>query len=720
MKPLSKSFIPPLIGDDQARPTDELLATILARLAASQGHAIPKHRFAMASTNAQGASIEDLSPELKAQEIWLMLFSSGEAFEIKRPITRQDLPLLWISSDNNNFKIIKGLLSDGSFNAEDDLGIDSILKKNEILDGKAIVLRPNLNSQLGLKKPKTALEWFIYAILKRKGTFIEAILSSIVISILALGVSFYTMQVYDRVIPLQSYSTLLVMTIGVLIAMFLDFLTKQIRTSLLDKACQQIDNELSSVFFGKMLSIRMDARPKTVGTFAAQIKQFEVVRNFMTSSTLFVLADAPFVIFFILVIWMIGGQIAVVPLLLLPISIIVGLYAKWKIGAIAEEQLEEANLKNGLLVEAIDGIESIKAVAGEWKMLEFWKNLSLKSSDKELTSRSVTALATNVSQSVQQLSYVLLIAAGAYTIGTGKITMGALIACSIISNRALSPISQIAGKIVQWQHAKAALKGLDAIMKLPTDRNDDIQMIIPHSCQGRIRTENATFSYREDAHAINSINISINPGEKIAIIGPVGSGKSTLIKMLSGLYLPTKGKLFIDDVDMSHIDPEFLRESIGYLTQDIRLFNGSLKYNLTIGLPSPSDAQILKACSLTGMINIVKGHPKGLELPIFEGGRGLSGGQKQLVGLTRMLIAKPKILLLDEPTASMDGDLELGVMKSIFTESTPGSIIILSTHKLSLLNFVDRIIVLDRGKVAFDGPRAEVIAKLSGKNPKQT
>jgi ATP-binding cassette subfamily C protein LapB len=544
-------------------------------------------------------------------------------------------------------------------------------------------------------------------------------ISSIVISILALGTSFYTMQVYDRVVPTQSYSTLIVITVGVLIALLLDLLTKQIRSSILDRACQQIDNELSSVFFGKMLSIRMDARPKTIGTFAAQIKQFELVRNFMTSSTLFVLADAPFVLFFILIIWIIGGEIALVPLILLPISIIVGLYAKWKIGSIAEDQLEEANLKNGLLVEAIDGIESIKAVAGEWKMLEFWKHLSLQSSDKELTSRSVTAMATTVSQSVQQLSYVLMIAAGVYAIGSGKITMGALMACSIISNRALSPIAQISGKIVQWQHAKAALKGLDAIMKLPSDRNEDVQMVIPHVCHGRIRTENATFAYREDAQAINAANLNIGPGEKIAVIGPVGSGKSTLIKMLSGLYLPSKGKVFIDEVDMSHIDPEFLRESIGYLTQDIRLFNGSLRYNLTIGLPSPSDSQILKACSQTGLINIVKGHSKGLELPIFEGGRGLSGGQKQLVGLTRMLIAKPKILLLDEPTASMDGDLELKVMRSIFTDAAPDSVILLSTHKLSLLTFVDRIIVLDKGKVLLDGPKSEVISKLSGKDSKQ-
>jgi ABC-type iron transport system FetAB ATPase subunit len=221
--------------------------------------------------------------------------------------------------------------------------------------------------------------------------------------------------------------------------------------------------------------------------------------------------------------------------------------------------------------------------------------------------------------------------------------MGALMACSIISNRALSPIAQISGKIVQWQHAKVALKGLDSIMKLPTDRNENTQMIIPEVCEGRIRAAGLSFAYYEESLAINNVNLNIKPGERIAIIGPVGSGKSTLIKTISGLYRPSKGQVFLDEVDMAHIDPEFLRESIGYLTQDVRLFNGTLRYNLTIGLPSPRDAQILDACKKTGLIEIIKNHDKGLELPIYEGGKGLSGGQRQLVGLTRVLIAKPKI-----------------------------------------------------------------------------
>jgi ATP-binding cassette subfamily C protein LapB len=562
------------------------------------------------------------------------------------------------------------------------------------------------------KSPKTAWDWFFYAIKKRRLSFIESIVASVVTSVLALGISFYTMQVYDRVVSSQSYSTLIVITIGVLLAIAIEFITKELRANILDRACQFIDIELSSIFFGRMLSIRMDARPKTVGTFAAQIKQFESVRNFLTSTTLFVFVDVPFVFFFIGVIWLIGGNIALVPLLLLPIAILVGFYSKWKMANLAEDQITESNQKNGLLVEAIDGIEAIKAVGGEWKMLDFWRDLTIKSAEKELTIRNVTNIAMNASQTVQQISYIMLIAFGVYAISKGSITMGALMACSILSNRALTPISQIAGKIVQWQHAKAALKGLDEMMKLPIDRNEDAKVIIPDRCKGYIKIKDVTFGYGKENQAIKNINLTFLPGEKIALIGPVGSGKSTLIKVLTGLYKPTEGQIFLDDVDMHHISPEFMRESIGYLTQDIRLFNGTLKYNLTIGLPTPKDSVILEACKETGLIEVIKQHPKGLDLPIFEGGRGLSGGQRQLVGLTRMLIAKPKILFLDEPTASMDGDLEIKVMQGLFKHSPPESTILLSTHKMALLNYVDRVIVLDKSKVLMDGTKQEVIAKL--------
>lgn len=704
----AKSFS---FGDTSEYLVSDEIANLLSNLSRMLGLAIPRHRFLISTQVANPQSISSL--DLKIKEVWLTLFPNGEAIFLKNIPDRSLFPVLWIGEKTNEVRLLKGVLSDGSFVFENTEGKDLKVKSEDLEHGRVIILKSDVKINDQKNKNFSAEDWFFYAIKKRKGFFLEAIAGSTVVNILTLAVSFYSMQVYDRVIPTESYSTLIVITLGVLIALILEFITKELRGKILEKACKFIDTELSGVFFGRMLSIRMDARPRTIGTFAAQIKQFEFVRNFMTSSTLFILADLPFVLFFIFVIWIVGGIVALVPLMLLPISIASGFIAKWKLRHIAEEQLLEANQKNGLLVEAIDGIEAIKAVGGEWKMLEVWKSLTSKSAEKELTIRNVTSAATNLTQTIQQLSYIMMIMVGAYAIGSGKLTSGALIACTIISNRALSPIAQISGRIIQWHHAKSALKGLDEMMQMEVDYDEDHRMVVPDVCHGKLRLEDAQFTYNKgEKPAIDGMSLNINPSEKIAIIGSIGSGKSTLIKVLSALYKPHKGKVFLDDVDMHLISPNFLRESIGYLTQDVRLFNGSLRYNLTLGLPTPTDSLILEACTKTGLINIIKNHPKGLELPIYEGGRGLSGGQRQLVGLTRMLIAKPKILLLDEPTASMDNELELKVMQKVFTEADPYAVIILSTHKLALLNFVNRIIVVDKSRIVMDGPRDEVIAKL--------
>jgi ATP-binding cassette subfamily C protein LapB len=691
----------------------ENLSFLMSRLAAMRGVAMPKHRIYLPLSHSTDIGLQDLPLDLKIKEVWLTLFPKGEAFQIFEIPKKNQLPLLWVSEDFNEVKILKGFLSNASITTEELDGTVGIIEKDKLLSGKLFYLAVGLNSADVNQLKFLAKDWFFFAIKKRKAAFFDGIVATFLISVLTLGISFFTMQVYDRVIPTSSYSTLIVMTVGVLIALILELITKELRGRILDNACKLIDIELSSVFFGKMLSIRMDARPNAVGTFASQFRQFEFVRNFMTSSTLFVLADMPFVLFFILIIWMIGGIVALVPLILVPISIFIGFFSKYKLGKLAENQLEEANQKNGLLIEAIDGIESIKSIGGEWKMLDLWKQLTLKSADKEFKIRSLTSIATSMSQTIQQFSYVSIIVVGAYAVGSGKITMGALLACTIISNRALSPISQIAGKILLWHHVKAALAGLDQMMLLESDRDEASKLIIPDRCKGNLSLEKINFGYsKESDSVIKDISLLLKPGDRIAVIGPVGSGKSTLIKILSGLYKPQSGNIFLDEVDMNHIATEFLRESIGYLTQDVRLFSGSLRYNLILGLPAPNDSVILDACKETGLIQLIKSHPKGLDLPIYEGGRGLSGGQKQLVGLTRMLISKPKILLLDEPTASMDGDLEQKVIMGLFRKSDPQSIILLSTHKLGLLNFVDRILVMDKGRIVVDGPRDEVINKL--------
>lgn len=693
---------------------DQELAVLLSRLAALFGHAVPAHRFTMMSVAHDGLQVSDLDPVSKARTWWAHAFSEGTCETIARPGDESNYPALWIPHEGSQCLLLKGRLSSGEFIGESATGKPATVSAQDIAEGTTLLFSTSSGAEVDeVPSEKGATDLFLRALVKRRAPFLEAVTATTLASFLALGASFYSMQVYDRVIPNAAYSTLMVLTIGVLLSVGLEALLKQFRIHIVEKACKAIDLELWGIFFDRMLRIRMDARPRGVGSFASEVRQFELVRNFMTTSTLFLLADAPFIIFFVVVIGFVGGVIAIVPLALLPVVLVIGLVARWRISKLSDLQLRDSNQRSGLLVEAIDGIEAIKAANGEWKMLDRWQTLSGEAAERESKVRMITAGATTMTQAVQQLSYVLMVCVGAYSATMGWVTMGAVIACSLISNRALSPISQLSGLIVQWQHAFSALKGLNKLMQLPVDRLPNQRMLIPQSCIGDIKLEGASFVYGKAPPALKGGNLHVRPGQRVALIGPVGAGKSTLLKLLSGLYQPSEGRVMLDGVDMTLLDPTYVREHVGYLTQDVRLFGGTLRENLTVGLPSPSDTQILAACARTGLDKVIRSHPAGLELPLSEGGRGLSGGQRQLVGITRLLLAMPKIILLDEPTASMDGDLENFVMRNVMQDIAPDSVLVLSTHKTGLLRLVDRIVIVDGAKIVMDGPRDEVLEKLA-------
>jgi ATP-binding cassette subfamily C protein LapB len=700
--------------DSSVKENSEL-PVLLSRLAALQGQAVPSHRFAMLERTEAGLELTGLAPLHRARESWLARFPHADWREVGAPkVSRGDMPALWFSKEGDQVLLVRGMMGGGAFAVEDAGGASMTLTADAAKDGTILYLPVEvaaLPSETGAPQ-RSAAEWFAFAIRRHRRVFFEAVFGTFVVSVIGLVGALYSMQVYDRVVPTKGFSTLWVLTIGALIGIALELVLKQVRAIMVDRACKLIDQELSAVFFGKALDIRLDARPRTVGTFASQIRHFESVRNFMTSSTLFIMADVPFALFFVAVIAMLAGPVALVPLIMVPIAIGAGLAFRKPIERHTAEHMAESNRKNGLLIEAVDGIESVKASAGEWKMLDRWRNLTAIIAQSELRMRTLSSLSTNLAQTIQQLSYVLLIAAGAYSITAGNLTMGALIACSIVSGRALGPMAQIPGLIVQWKHAKVALKALDAIMAMPGDRAPTARLIVPQSALGQIRLEQVRFAYGPDRPVLEIAELGVRAGERVAVLGAVGSGKSTLVKLMSGLYQPSQGTVFLDGVDVTHLAPEFVREHVGYLPQDVRLFQGTLRENLTLGLPSPSDSQILKACEATGLDRVIQSHPKGMELEIAEGGRGLSGGQRQLVGLTRMLLMRPKVLLLDEPTASMDGALEAMVMKHLFSGMPVDSTVVVVTHKPALLPHVSRLIVLDRGKVALDGPRDQVLARL--------
>jgi ATP-binding cassette, subfamily C, bacterial LapB len=701
----------------------ETLASLLSRLASLQGFAVSAFRFSMLEKSRDGIGLHQLDLKTQATEMWQSRFMNAEIKTLQvQDINPGVFPLLWLSEASNEVLLVRGRLSNGQLSCENAQRATQLMNPEQASLGLLLSFKaePEQSDGKVFVAPKTANDWFSFALHKHRRIFMEAVFATFVISVIGLVTSIYTMQVYDRVVPTKGYSTLWVLTIGVVIAIVLEFTMKQVRAYMVDRASKAIDLELSGVFFGKALDIRMDARPATVGTFASQIRHFESVRNFMTSSTLFILADAPFALFFIGVIAMIAGPVALVPLAMLPVAILSGFFSQRSIERLTAENMSESNRKNGLLIEAVDGIESVKAAGGEWKMLDRYRNLTATIAHSELALKDLSTRASNMAQTIQQINYVGMIAVGAYAIANGELSMGGLIACSIISGRALSPLAQIPNLVVQWKHAKIALKALDGIMAMPGDRQQGQRLVVPEQCHGHIRLQEVVFAYRQDKSAIAVTDLRFAPGERVAILGAVGSGKTTLIKLLSGLYKPTSGAVFMDDIDIDHLAPEFVREHVGYLPQDVRLFNGTLRENLTIGLPTPSDTVILRAAKLTGLDQAIQHQSQGLELEITEGGRGLSGGQRQLVGLTRMLMAKPSIMLLDEPTASMDARLESVVMKHLFQEVSPQSLLIVVTHKLALLPHVSRIVVVDKGQVVMDGPRDQVLQAMQQRAKKTT
>ena len=559
----------------------------------------------------------------------------------------------------------------------------------------------------------TAQEAFRQALHRRRRVFAEAVVATLLMGFLGLATSIFTMQVYDRVIPLKGYSTLFVLAVGVFIAIAFELAMRHVRAVMVERSCKAIDQELSSTFFGKALNTRLDANPKTIGTYASQIKNFEIVRQFMASATLAVFADIPLAILFILVIALIAGPVALAPLVFLPVALLVGLSFSKPLKELSAAQIQESNIKNGLLVEAIDGMEMLKATGSGPYFLKRWRDVVEALADKELRLKLLTSLSSNLTQTVQQLSYVAVVIAGSYAVVEGQLTMGGLIACSILSSRAIQPVAQLPGMLAQFATAKVALGTLDGIMGLPNERDPDIQLITPSQPKGALRLESVKFFYSGQDPVVDIPRFELAAGERLALVGPVGGGKTTLLRLLAGLYRPQKGQVFLDDVDISHLDPDAVRAAIAYLPQEVRLFEGSLRDNLMLGLPPVTDEALLEMTEALGLSGWIKSHPRGLSMPIYEGGRGVSGGQRQLIGLARALLAKPRVLLMDEPSSSMDASLELRVVQRVGELLPAHAGVVVASHRAAWFQQVSRVVFMAGGRVGMDGPRDELVKNLS-------
>lgn len=581
-------------------------------------------------------------------------------------------------------------------------------------------IKPKMVSEARSELPEYHLpkSWFWKVIWRFRSYYYQVILATFIINFLALVSSLYVMNVYDRVIPNQAYETLWVLSIGVFLAIAFEFAAKMIRGHLTDIAGKKADLIISSALFRRVLALRLADRPASSGSYANNLREFEAVREFMTSASLLTLVDLPFLLLFVTVIAIIGGKLALIPLTIIPIVIIVGFLVQRPLSRHINESMKESSQRSGLAVEAIEGIETLKTNnATSWAQ-QRWDEYTAKTSAASIKVKDTSNFMINFTIGMQQLNTVGLVLLGTYLIHAEnpaeRITMGALIAAVILSGRALSPLSQIAGLATRFQQAKLALEGVNNIVQRPIERDPERKYITLDRVEGGIAFDNVSFQYQEETGAaVSDLKLNIRPGEKVGVLGRIGSGKSTMLKLASGLYDSAKGNITLDGVDMRQLDPNFLRSEVVLLSQQPRLFLGTLRENMDLARFDgySTDQELLAALKRFGLDRIIRNHPRGLDMPLGEDGLGLSGGQKQIIALARMTLRHPKVVLLDEPTTGLDQATERMALNAVAQWSKDKTMVVV-THRPQVLQIVNRIIVMDNGKVVMDGPRDLVLQKL--------
>lgn len=609
--------------------------------------------------------------------------------------------------------IVRGLNAKGEWVTEW-FDVEKRQFKEELIPELGVLVFAKLRLAQPFELGKSPIsQLIIKEILSHKSHLLEIIFGTLLINIIALAVSFYSMQVYDRVVPTGALQTLFVLTSGAILAVVFEIVAKHIRSHLQMHLIDEVDARLARAVYTRFLSIRLDQLPASVGVLASQLRGYESVRTFFTAVGTFMMVDLPFVFIFLWVIWLLAPALSVIPLIFLVIAVSLGMFYQHRLNDTIKQVDKLSHFKVGLMVETVEGAETIKSGHGGWRMLSQWMKVTDASRDQELTMKNINEFSAHLTGFFQQAAYVSMVAFGAYLITKGELTMGGLIACSILSGRVLAPVAAIPAQMMQWASTRVAIDGLDRIWRLESDHHDVEQPVILDNIVGNYRFEDVEYTYDKTRSAIRIEHLQIKAGEKIAIIGPVGSGKTTLLRLLSGMYKPAKGKITLQDVDITQLSKPVLAEHVGYLQQDGRLFAGTLRENLILGMLDPGDDVILQAAELTGLKEaLLQTHPKGLQLEINEGGTGLSGGQKQLVNLTRIFLRKPTIWLLDEPTASMDQNLQNKVIHALNNTLRAEDTMVVVTHKTELLQLVSRIIVVVNSKVVMDGPTMQVLQQL--------
>lgn len=582
--------------------------------------------------------------------------------------------------------------------------------------GIAIFCRPHFRfdqrtPQVGEVKLR---HWFWGTLAEQWPVYRDVLGAALMINLIALALPMFTMNVYDRVVPNRAIETLWVLALGVVAILCVDMVLRSLRGYFIDLASARIDLQLSAGIMERVLGVRMEARPAAVGAFSSNLRSFETVRDFITSASVTAFIDLPFALLFILVVALIAWPL-IFPLLFGIVVVVVYAYIlQHKMHDLSETTYRAGALRNATLVESLSALETIKTQGAEAVMQSKWEKSVAFVARVNNRMRFLAAAATNGALEIQQVLNVLVIVVGVYLIADNKLSMGGLIACTMLSSRALAPLGQLVGLLMQYHNAKVALTSLEQVMKNPVERPADASFVHRPELKGDIEFRDVQFNYpNSQVAALKGITCRIRAGEKVVVIGRIGSGKTTLQKLLLGLYLPTSGSVSIDGVDLRQLDPADLRRNIGYVAQDVTLFYGTLRENIAIGAPYADDAAIVAAAEVGGLTDFVNRHPDGFDMMIGERGDSMSGGQRQGVAIARAFLMDPPILLLDEPTSAMDFSSEQQFKQRLKALAAHKTVLIV-THRNSLLDLADRVIVIDDGRVVADGPRDQVIQALQG------
>ncbi|MBI3902092.1 MAG: type I secretion system permease/ATPase [Nitrosomonadales bacterium] len=554
--------------------------------------------------------------------------------------------------------------------------------------------------------------WFWGAILEQRSIFKDVLAAALLINLFGLAMPLFTMNVYDRVVPNFAVETLWVFAGGMLIVLVLDYAIRLLRGHFINLASNRIDLKLSSLIMERVLGMRMSQRPASVGAFASNLRSFETVRDFIASATVTALIDLPFALVFLLALLWICWPLVLIPLVGIVIVIIYSYLVQHKMRELSETTFRAAALRNSTLVESLTALETIKAHGAESQMQAKWEKTTAFLARVNAELRLLSASSMNAASSLQQLVNIAIVIAGVYLIHERMMSMGGLIAATMLAGRAMAPVGQMVGLLLQFEGAKNSLAALEKIMATPSERSDESAFIHRPEIRGQIEFRNVHFSYPgRQQEALRGVSFRVAPGERVVVIGRVGSGKSTLQKLMLGLYAPTKGAVLLDDVDLRQLDPADLRRSLGYVEQDSILFYGSLRENIAIRAPYADDRAVVAAAELAGLTEFVNRHPEGFDMVISERGESLSGGQRHGIAIARAELLDPPILLLDEPTSSMDYPSEAQFKERIRHYSRHKTMVVV-THRPSLMELADRIIVLDDGVIVADGPKDKVMAAL--------